>query len=59
MKPKNAIEVKNVTKKFRVYRDKGQTLKEKLLFHKRRSYKERIVLDDISFEIAKGEDENE
>ncbi len=55
MKPKNAIEVKNVTKKFRVYRDKGQTLKEKLLFHKRRSYKERIVLDDISFEIAKGE----
>ncbi len=55
MKPKNAIEVKNVTKKFRVYRDKGQTLKEKLLFHKRSSYKERIVLDDISFEIAKGE----
>ena len=33
MLPENAIEVKNITKKFRVYIDKGTTLKEKVLFH--------------------------
>ena len=51
----NAIEVKNVTKKFRLYPDKGHTLKEKTLFRKRRSYEERTVLDGISFEVKKGE----
>ncbi|MDE7311933.1 MAG: ABC transporter ATP-binding protein [Eubacterium sp.] len=55
MKPDHAIEVKNVTKKFKVYYDKGHTLKEKTLFKKRRSYEERTVLDGISFEIKKGE----
>ncbi len=55
MKPENAIEVKNVTKTFRVYVDKGHTLKEKMLFQKRRSYEERIVLHGISFEVKKGE----
>lgn len=55
MKPENAIEVKNVTKKFRVYPDKGYTLKEKMLFRRRRSYEERRVLDGISFEVKKGE----
>lgn len=55
MKSENAIEVKNVTKKFRVYMDKGHTLKEKTLFRKRRSYEERVVLDGISFEVKKGE----
>ena len=55
MKPENAIEVKNVTKKFRVYPDKGHTLKEKILFYKRRAYEERVVLDQISFEVKKGE----
>lgn len=55
MKSKNAIEVRNVTKKFRIYRDKGQTLKEKTLFRNRRSYNERTVLDHVSFEITKGE----
>ena len=28
----NVIEVENITKKFRVYLDKGHTLKEKILF---------------------------
>ncbi len=55
MKPENAIEVKNVTKKFRVYLDKGHTLKEKTLFRRRRAYEERVVLDSISFEVKKGE----
>lgn len=55
MKAENAIEVKNISKKFKIYLDKGQTLKEKTLFKKRRSYEERNVLNGISFEIKKGE----
>lgn len=55
MKPENAIEVKNITKKFKVYLDKGHTLKEKTLFRSRRKYEERNVLNGISFEVKKGE----
>lgn len=58
MKPENTInviQVKDVIKKFRVYPDKGHTLKEKTLFRKRRSYEERTVLDGISFGVKKGE----
>lgn len=55
MKKGNAIEVKNITKQFRVYLDKGNTLKEKTLFRKRRKYEDRLVLDGISFEVRKGE----
>ena len=55
MKPENAIEVHNVTKNFRVYYDKGTTLKEKLLFSKRRKFEERKVLKGIDFEVKKGE----
>lgn len=55
MKTENAIEVKNITKKFKVYLDKGHTLKEKTLFRNRRKYEERNVLNGISFEVKKGE----
>lgn len=55
MNPENAIEVNHISKKFKVYMDKGHTLKEKMLFSKRRKYEERVVLDDISFEVKKGE----
>lgn len=55
MKTENAIEVHNVVKKFRVYLDRGYTLKELALFKKRRRYEERIVLNDINFEIKKGQ----
>ncbi|MBS5521799.1 MAG: ABC transporter ATP-binding protein [Clostridiales bacterium] len=51
----NAIEVKNVRKKFRVYYDKGNQLKERLLFRKRNRYEDRWVLNGISFNIKKGE----
>lgn len=54
MKPENAIEVKNVTKSFKIYIDKGNTLKEKALFKQRRRYEERNVLNNISFEVEKG-----
>lgn len=55
MKPENAIEVKNITKNFKVYLDKGSTIKEKVLFKKRRRYENREVLKGISFEVKKGE----
>jgi ABC-2 type transport system ATP-binding protein len=49
------ITVKNVAKKFKVYYDRAVSLKEKILFRKRNSYKDRWVLNDISFEVEKGE----
>lgn len=55
MKEENAIEVRNLTKTFKVYLDKGSQLKEKLLFSKRRRYEERKVLRGISFDVKKGE----
>lgn len=55
MKPGNAIEVKNVKKKFKVYLDKGSQLKERILFQSRNRYEERWVLDDVSFEVKEGE----
>lgn len=49
------IEVKGLTKKFKVYYDKGSQLKERILFRGRNRYEERCVLNGISFEIKKGE----
>ncbi|NLH01903.1 MAG: ABC transporter ATP-binding protein [Clostridiales bacterium] len=49
------IKVDNVHKKFRVYYDKGSTLKEKALFRNRNRYEDRWVLRGISFEAQKGE----
>lgn len=51
----NAIEVNSITKRFRVYLDKGTSLKEKVLFRNRNQYEERTVLDNISFQIHQGE----
>ena len=51
----NAIEIKNVIKYYKIYHDKGASLKEKLLFVKRNKYEKRLVLDDVSFEVKKGE----
>lgn len=55
MQAENAIEVKHVTKQFRIYKDKGRTLKERVLFRKRNNYEVRTVLNDISFNVKKGE----
>ena len=51
----NSIEVRNVSKSFKVYFDKGNELKEKMLFWKRNRYENRVVLNDISFTVKKGE----
>ena len=55
MLPENAIEVKSISKSFKLYFDKGTTLKEKVLFKKRRAFEERKVLDNVSFFVRKGE----
>lgn len=55
MKNDAVIEVKDVRKSFKVFYDKGYTLKERLLFRERRRFEERMVLDGISFQVNKGE----
>ena len=49
------ISVKNVSKNFKVYFDKGTLLKERILFWKRNHYEKRQVLNNISFDIKKGQ----
>ena len=49
------IKVENVTKKFKIYYDKGSTLKEKIVFWNKTKNEERTVLKDINLDIKKGE----
>ena len=50
------ISVKDVEKSFKIYSDKGHTLKERLLFFKQRnSYTRHEVLKAVTLEIEKGE----
>lgn len=51
----DVIQVKDVTKKFRIYYDKGATLKEKVIFRNRNKYEDRWVLKGINLNIKKGE----
>ena len=51
----NAIEVKDIRKKFKVYYDKGHTLKEKSINRLRNKYEEREVIKGISFTVKRGE----
>jgi ABC-type polysaccharide/polyol phosphate transport system ATPase subunit len=49
-----AIEVKNVSKKYRIYHDKSVTLKERILFFNRTKFTEHQVLDGIDVLVKKG-----
>ena len=49
------IDVQIVKKKFRVYRDRGNTLKEQLLFAGRRKHEDHMVLKGVSFQVRRGE----
>lgn len=49
------ISVKDVTKSFKVFIDKGTQLKERMLFRSRNKYENRKVLDGISFDVHRGE----
>ena len=51
----NAIEVRNVTKSFKLFYDKPTTLKERLVFWNRKKAEKRTVLKDINLDIKKGE----
>ena len=51
----NAIEVKNMTKSFKLFYDKPSTLKERLVFWNKKKTDTRTVLDNINLEIKKGE----
>ncbi len=50
-----AIDVNHVTKTFKLYSDKPQTLKERLVRGWKNKTEERVVLKDINLEIKKGE----
>lgn len=50
-----AIEIKNLSKKFRLYHEKTYSLKERLLGRGRNVYEELWALKDINLEIQKGE----
>lgn len=51
----NAIEIMNVTKVFKLFYDKPSTLKERLVFWNKKKVDERVILNDISLQIKKGE----
>jgi lipopolysaccharide transport system ATP-binding protein len=53
----NAITVNNLTKKFRIYHEKRNTVFEIFngFFNKKKFYEEITVLNNISFEVKKGE----
>jgi ABC-type polysaccharide/polyol phosphate transport system ATPase subunit len=55
LKKNNAIEVKKMTKTFKLYSDKPNTLKERLVRGKKNKTEIRTVLKDINLEIKKGE----
>ena len=55
MSEQNIIEVHDVGKSFKVFFDKGSTLKEKVIFAKRNKYENREILRNISFKISKGQ----
>ena len=55
MNGENAIEVRDVKKSFKVFIDRGKTIKERALFSQRRKYDYRQVLCGISFDVKRGE----
>lgn len=55
MSDQSIIEVCNVGKVFKVYFDKGLTLKERVIFANRNKYENKEILKDISFKIPKGQ----
>lgn len=55
MDERYVIEVRDVEKHFKVYKDKGSTLKERVIFAKRNSYENRQILKGISFQVERGQ----
>lgn len=55
MSDETVIKVNDVHKSFKLFYDKGYSLKEVLLFSKRRRYEKHDVLRGVSFDVKKGE----
>ena len=51
----HVIEVSHISKRFKTYYDKGYNLKEKIIFKNRNRFEWHSVLEDISFQVDKGE----
>ena len=54
-KSKYAIKVEHMTKRFKLYYDKPNTLKERIVFWNTKKVTERTVLSDINLKIERGE----
>ncbi len=52
---KEVISFQNVSKSYRLYKDKPRTIKDMFTKFSKSIYKERKVLDDVSFDIHEGE----
>ncbi|MDY7105248.1 MAG: ABC transporter ATP-binding protein [Actinomycetota bacterium] len=50
-----AISIENVSKRFRIYHDRNQTLKSTVMRGRRARYEDFWALKDVSFEIERGE----
>lgn len=55
MRPENAIEVRNMSKSFKIQYDKPKTLKERLVFWNRSKAQYHEVLKNINLDIHKGD----
>ena len=51
----NSIEIRNMSKSFKIMYDKPLTLKDRLISWKRNKYEMRTVMHDITLDIKKGE----
>ena len=49
------IDVRNIRKKYKIYYDRGNTLKDRILFRNRRRHEDHWVLKGVSFQVRKGE----
>ena len=52
---KIAVDLKSVSKKYRIYHEKSPSLKNTILRRRRTSYEEFPALDDVSFSVGYGE----
>lgn len=52
---KYAVEIKDVSKMFKLYHENVRSLKEKVLFFNKRGYEEFWALKDINIDVEKGE----
>ena len=55
MQPNSAVDIVDVSKRFRLYREKVSSVKERVLRAGRNPYEEFWALRDVNFEIAAGE----